>query len=103
MSTTDPLAGLPDYAPIAWQGILAPAGTPKPILDKLSAAMQKACQSQELAKKWIEYGGELRCNTPAEFTAFIEADNFFSEGKISPKADRAMWGKVIREAKVKLD
>lgn len=83
-------AGLPDYAPIAWQGILAPAGTPKPILDKLSAAMQKACQSPELAKKWIEYGGELRCNTPAEFTAFIEAD-------------RAMWGKVIREANVKLD
>jgi len=83
-------AGLPDYAPIAWQGILAPAGTPKAILDKLSAAMQKACQSPELAKKWIEYGGELRCNTPAEFTAFIEAD-------------RAMWGKVIREANVKLD
>jgi len=83
-------SGLPDYAPIAWQGILAPAGTPKPILDKLSAAMQKACQSPELAKRWVEYGGELRCNTPAEFTAFIEAD-------------RAMWGKVIREANVKLD
>ena len=83
-------SGLPDYAPIAWQGILAPAGTPKPVLEKLSAAMQKACQSPELARKWREYGGELRCNTPAEFTAFINAD-------------RAMWGKVIREAKVKLD
>ena len=44
----------------------------------------------ELAKRWIEYGGELRCNTPAEFTAFIAAD-------------RAMWGKVIREANIKLD
>ena len=48
------------------------------------------CQSPELAKRWVEYGGELRCNTPAEFTAFIEAD-------------RAMWGKVIREANVKLE
>jgi len=83
-------AGLPGYAPIAWQGILAPAGTPKDVLEKLSAAMQKACQSPELAKKWRDYGGELRCNTPAEFTAFIDAD-------------RAMWGKVIREAKVRLD
>ena len=83
-------SGLPEYAPIAWQGILAPAGTPKPILEKLSTAMQKACQSPELARKWREYGGELRCNTPAEFTAFINAD-------------RAMWGKVIREANVKLD
>jgi tripartite-type tricarboxylate transporter receptor subunit TctC len=83
-------SGLPDYAPIAWQGILAPAGTPKPILEKLSAAMQKACQSPDLARKWREYGGELRCNSPAEFTAFIDAD-------------RAMWGKVIRQANVKLD
>jgi hypothetical protein len=38
-----------------------------------------------LAKKWRDYGGELRCNTPAEFTAFIQAD-------------RAMWGKVVRAA-----
>jgi len=83
-------SGLPDYAPIAWQGILAPAGTPKAILEKLSAAMKKACQSEELAKRWREYGGELRCNSPAEFTAFIEAD-------------RAMWGKVIREANVKMN
>lgn len=82
--------GLPDYAPIAWQGILAPAGTPKPILEKLSAAMLKACQSDELARKWRDYGGELRCNSPAEFTAFINAD-------------RQMWGKVIRQANVKLD
>jgi len=82
--------GLPDYAPIAWQGVLAPAGTPPAVLEKLSAAMRKVCQSPELAKKWRDYGGELRCNTPAEFTAFINAD-------------RAMWGKVIREAGVKLD
>jgi tripartite-type tricarboxylate transporter receptor subunit TctC len=83
-------AGLPDYAPIAWQGILAPAGTPKPILEKLSAAMQKACQSEELAKKWRDYGGELRCNSPAEFAAFIHDD-------------RQMWGQVIRQANIKLD
>ncbi|WP_076999952.1 tripartite tricarboxylate transporter substrate binding protein [Variovorax sp. KK3] len=83
-------AGLPDYAPIAWQGLLAPAGTPQAVLDKLSAAMKKACESKELGDKWRSYGGELRCNSPAEFSAFIEAD-------------RAMWGKVIRQAKVKLD
>lgn len=82
--------GLPDYTPIAWQGLLAPAGTPPAILDKLSAAMGKVCQSKELAKKWRDYGGELRCNSPAEFTAFINAD-------------RAMWGKAIRAAGVKLD
>lgn len=82
--------GLPDYTPIAWQGVLAPAGTPPAILEKLSAAMRKVCQSPDLAKKWRDYGGELRCNTPAEFTAFINTD-------------RAMWGKVIQAAGVKLD
>ncbi|MBS0428822.1 MAG: tripartite tricarboxylate transporter substrate binding protein [Proteobacteria bacterium] len=82
--------GLPDYTPIAWQGLLAPAGTSPAILEKLSGAMAKVCQSPELAKKWRDYGGELRCNTPAEFTAFIQAD-------------RAMWGKVVRAAGVKLD
>jgi len=83
-------AGLPDYAPLAWQGILAPAGTPQPIIDKLSAAMQKAVQNPQLAEKWRQYGGELKATTPAEFAAFI-------------KADAAMWGQVVRQAGVKLD
>lgn len=82
--------GLPSFAPTAWQGLLAPAGTPAPVLDKLSIAMRKVCQSEELAKKWRDYGGELRCNTPAEFSAFIQAD-------------RAMWGKAIRDAGVTLN
>ena len=88
----DPVAeqGLPEYTPIAWQGLLAPAGTAPAILEMLSGAMAKVCQSPELAKKWRDYGGELRCNTPAEFAAFIQAD-------------RAMWGKVIRAAGVRLD
>lgn len=83
-------AGLPDYAPLAWQGILAPAGTPQPIIDKLAAAMQKAVQNPQLAEKWRQYGGELKATTPAEFAAFI-------------KADAAMWGQVVRQAGVKLD
>jgi tripartite-type tricarboxylate transporter receptor subunit TctC len=83
-------AGLPDYAPLAWQGLLAPAGTPKAIIDRLSAAMQQAGKNPELAEKWRMYGGELRGNTPEAFAAFIAAD-------------RAMWGKVVHQARVKLD
>ena len=83
-------AGINDYTPVAWQGILAPAGTPKAIVDKLSAAMQKAAQNQPLAEKWRSYGGELKATTPAEFAAFI-------------KTDAAKWGQVVRQAGVKLD
>lgn len=82
--------GLPDYAPTAWQGILAPAGTPRAIVEKLSAAMQKAVQNPQLAEKWHSYGGELKAMSPTEFTAFLKQDN-------------AMWGKAIREAGVKID
>ena len=83
-------AGIADYAPVAWQGILAPAGTPKAIVEKLSEAMQKAAQNPQLAEKWRSYGGELKATTPAEFAAFI-------------KADAAKWGQVVRQAGVKLD
>lgn len=83
-------AGLPDYTPVAWQGVLAPAGTPKAIVDKLSAAMFKATQNPQLAEKWRSYGGELRANSSAEFAAFI-------------KEDAAKWGQVVRRAGVKLD
>ncbi len=84
-------AGLADYSPTAWIGLLAPAGTPKPILDKLGAAMQKATtQNPALMDKWRSYGGELKAMTPDEFTAFI-------------KSDSAKWGEAIAKAKIKLD
>jgi tripartite-type tricarboxylate transporter receptor subunit TctC len=82
--------GIADYAPVAWQGLLAPAGTPKAVVDRIAAAMKQVPENTELAKKWTQYGGELVCNTPAEFDAFI-------------KADRAMWGKIIKQAGVRLD
>lgn len=84
-------AGLSDYSPTAWIGLLAPAGTPQPIVDKLGAAMQKAAtQNPALIEKWRSYGGELKAMTPAEFSAFI-------------KADSAKWGAAIRKAGIKLD
>jgi tripartite-type tricarboxylate transporter receptor subunit TctC len=82
--------GIQGYTPVAWQGLLAPAGTPKAVIDRLAAAMKQVPKNAELAKKWTQYGGELVCNTPAEFEAFI-------------KEDRAMWGKVIKQAGVRLD
>jgi tripartite-type tricarboxylate transporter receptor subunit TctC len=84
-------AGLKDYTPTAWIGLLAPAGTPQPILDKLGAAMQKATtQNPTLIEKWRSYGGELKAMTPAEFSAFLKSDN-------------AKWGAAIRQAGIKLD
>jgi tripartite-type tricarboxylate transporter receptor subunit TctC len=84
-------AGLPDYTPTAWIGLMAPAGTPPAIVEKLSAAMQKATtQNPALIDKWRSYGGELKSMTPSEFTAFL-------------KSDSAKWGQAIRQANIKLD
>jgi tripartite-type tricarboxylate transporter receptor subunit TctC len=82
--------GIKDFAPVAWQGLLAPAGTPKAVIDRLAAAMKQVPENAQLAKRWTDYGGELICNSPAEFDAFI-------------RKDRAMWGRVIKEAGVRLD
>jgi len=84
-------AGLPDYSPTAWIGLFAPAGTPTPIVAKLSEAMQKAtAQNPELIAKWRSYGGELKAQSPAEFSAFLRQDN-------------QLWGQAIRGAGIKLD
>ena len=84
-------AGLPDYAPTAWIGLFAPAGTPTPIIAKLSEAMQKAAaQNPELIARWRSFGGDLKAQTTAEFLTFL-------------KQDDALWGPAIRKAGVKLD
>lgn len=84
-------AGLPDYSPTAWIGLFAPAATPAPIVAKLGEAMQKAAaQNPELIAKWRSYGGELKAQTPAEFSAFLRQDS-------------QLWGQAVRGAGVKLD
>ena len=84
-------AGLPDYAPTAWIGLFAPAGTPAPIIAKLSEAMQKAAaQKPEFIARWRSLGGDLKAQTTAEFSSFL-------------KQDDALWGPAIRKAGVKLD
>ena len=83
--------GLMNYSPTAWIGLFAPAGTPKPIVDKLADAMQKAAgQNPALIEKWQSYGGELKAMTPEAFAAFLKEDN-------------ALWGQAIANTGVKLD
>ena len=83
--------GLVNYSPTAWIGLFAPAGTPKPIVDKLADAMQKAAgQNPALIEKWQSYGGELKAMTPEAFAAFLKEDN-------------ALWGQAIANTGVKLD
>jgi len=66
-------AGIKGYHFIGWLGVLAPAGTPKDIVAKLNAEIQKAIDG-DLRKRLIELGLEVAGGTPEQFTAFMHAD-----------------------------
>jgi tripartite-type tricarboxylate transporter receptor subunit TctC len=67
-------AGLPGYEVTGWNGLLAPANTPRPIVDKLNKAVVTALQSPEVQKLLAEQGLEPAGNSPEEFASLMHAD-----------------------------
>jgi tripartite-type tricarboxylate transporter receptor subunit TctC len=79
---------VPGYEARGWNGILAPAGTPKPIVDRLNREIVLVVQSPEFLKQLATEGAVPVGNTPAEFAAVI-------------KADIDKWAKVVKEAGIR--
>ena len=65
-------SGLPEYQYNSWFGVLAPAGTPKPILDKVSADIGQVLKNPELAARLTKQGVEINVTTPDEFDAQLK-------------------------------
>jgi tripartite-type tricarboxylate transporter receptor subunit TctC len=82
-------SGFPGFEAVPWFGLLAPAATPKEIVDKIYAETAKALATPEVRKKFDELGLEPIGNTPAEFAAVI--------AKETPE-----WAKVIKQADIKI-
>src|ERR1700733_12077206 len=78
-------SGLPDYEVTGWNGVLAPANTPRPIIDKLNKAIVEALETPEIEKLLHEQGLEPAGNSPEEFAAVMHSDI-------------AKWIRVTREA-----
>jgi tripartite-type tricarboxylate transporter receptor subunit TctC len=83
-------AGLPQYNTYAWFGIVAPAGVPAPVMDKLAAASSHATQSAAFREFLSKLGASAVGSTPAEFAAFL-------------KSERARWKKIVGDLNLKLD
>jgi tripartite-type tricarboxylate transporter receptor subunit TctC len=83
-------AGVADYEMANWWGIIAPAGTPPGIVDKLAKEIEVVLSSPETQKVFSTEGAEVAQKTGAEFGRFIEAE-------------LAKWQRVIKEAKIKAD
>jgi tripartite-type tricarboxylate transporter receptor subunit TctC len=65
-------AGVPDCVSVLWFGLVAPAGTPQPIIDKLSRAANEALKSKEVLALMEVQGVDPLGGTPAEFAQFID-------------------------------
>lgn len=81
---------LPGFDIVSWQAIFAPAGVPKPIVDRLSGEMIKAINDPEIKSKLVAQGIEPGGMTPAELGAF-------------QKAEIDKWARVIKAGNIKVD
>jgi tripartite-type tricarboxylate transporter receptor subunit TctC len=63
--------GLPDFVALTFTGMLAPKGTPAPIVDKLNAAINECLKAPEMIAALGKLGAEVRPGSPAEFGAFL--------------------------------
>jgi tripartite-type tricarboxylate transporter receptor subunit TctC len=83
-------ANLPDFNAIFWQAMVVPAGTPKPIVDKLQAAIAKVAADPEVIERFKIQGVEIKSSTPAELKTFYD-----KEEKI--------WTTLIKEQGIKAE
>jgi tripartite-type tricarboxylate transporter receptor subunit TctC len=83
-------AGLKDFEVTTWYGVLAPAGTPRPIVMRLNSELVNIMHSPELKEKLAASGTEPLTSTPEEFAAYI-------------KREMTKWGDVIRKSGAKVE
>ncbi|GAA5235463.1 tripartite tricarboxylate transporter substrate binding protein [Verticiella sediminum] len=83
-------SGVPGYEAYSWSGLVAPAGTPQEIVDKVNADMNQGLNDPAVAKRILDAGAEVSPGTPAEFGKFIDDEI-------------RKWGEVIRKANITVE
>jgi tripartite-type tricarboxylate transporter receptor subunit TctC len=66
--------GIPGVYSGAWYGFMAPAGTPRPIVDRINREVNEILRTEEMKKKMVEFGAEIMGGTPEAFAEFIAAE-----------------------------
>ena len=83
-------AGLPGYEAVSWYALMAPAGTPPEVIEKIHADVAKVLQFPEVRERLAGMGAEPSGEAPAELAARI-------------KSEYQRWGEVVRKANIKAD
>jgi tripartite-type tricarboxylate transporter receptor subunit TctC len=82
-------AGVPDFASVSFTAIVAPAGTPVPIVNQLNAAINESLKSPEISDRLVKLAVDARISSPAEFAAFLVRE-------------RDKWTAVVKAAKIEV-
>ena len=83
-------AGYPSFEATNVTGLIAPAGTPRDVIEKLNAATQKAIAQPAIREKFAGIGAEATGGTPEQFAAYI-------------RDDLSKWTRIVKDANVKVD
>ena len=83
-------AGVPGYEATIWLGLMAPAGTPRAILERLSAAVEKVINAPDIKENWGKQGAVPMGMPPDEFGKFL-------------REDVTKWAKLVRDTGMKVD
>jgi len=83
-------AGVPGYEATIWLGLMAPAGTPRPILEKLNAEINKVVNAPEVKEAWAKQGAVPMAMTLEQFDKFL-------------REDIVKWAKVVKLSGAKVD
>jgi tripartite-type tricarboxylate transporter receptor subunit TctC len=83
-------AGVPGYEAVIWLGVMAPAGTPKAIVDKLNAEIVRIINRPDIREAWARQGAVPLIKTPEQFAQFL-------------REDIAKWAKVVKFSGAKVD
>ncbi len=83
-------SGLSGFDVVAWFGLFVPAGTPQPIVERLSSETRTALSVTEVRKRLVDLGAEPLGSSPQEFAAYVHAES-------------QRWGKLAKEAGIRAD
>jgi len=83
-------SGFPGFDMVSWQALVAPAGTPRAVVDRLNAEVAKVLKTPEMKEKMTGLGTDVVANSPEQFAQYL-------------REETAKWSKIVRDAGIKLE
>ncbi|HKB72806.1 MAG TPA: tripartite tricarboxylate transporter substrate-binding protein, partial [Burkholderiales bacterium] len=80
----------PGFETTSWVGAIAPAGTPRPVIDRLNGTLARILAAPDMKEKFEVQSAEIVASTPEQFGELI-------------RSETAKWGRIIREKNIRVD